>query len=429
MIGLVLFSCSKDDDGPNIGGDSENSSKVVINANGTTSTNAKFTPIDNSSFYLDYVKYEIVDSHLEIVGYDEMELSGIVRPYATVVYRGMEYNTRVIGNSAFYGNGAITECIIPPTVVTIGWWAFKYCSGLTNLVIPDAVASIGGGAFEDCSSLTNLIIPNSVGAIKAETFKGCSGLSNLTIPNSVVTIGDNAFENCSGLTSLTIPNSVTEIGEEAFLMCSNLRTIVIPNSVVELGREAFQHCWELLSLTLSDNLKYFDIFNMGLSTCSELYEINIDSHDYYSIDGVVYSPDGSKLILCPRGLKSYRIPDFVSIIGARAFAGCAKLPYIAIPKTVTTIEYGAFAGTKIKDFRLPKTVTSLGNYIFENCYDLENIWTDCTAGGASELGIGRGHSYSLKAIHVPANMIDLYQNSYPWRDYEDLLVGDYVPVD
>lgn len=50
MIGLILVSCSKNDDGPNIGGDSENSSKVVINANGTTSTNAKFTPISDSSF-------------------------------------------------------------------------------------------------------------------------------------------------------------------------------------------------------------------------------------------------------------------------------------------------------------------------------------------------------------------------------------------
>ena len=91
---------------------------------------------------------------------------------------------------------------IPNSVISIGSWAFEYCSGLTSVTIPNSVTTIGDGAFV-C----------------------CSGLTSLTIPNSVISIGDWAFSACSGLTSLTIPNSITSIGEGA-LKCENVAEVV-----------------------------------------------------------------------------------------------------------------------------------------------------------------------------------------------------------
>ena len=64
----------------------------------------------------------------------------------------------------------------------------------------------------------NVVIPKSVtynGATYAvtsigfEAFRSCSGLTSVTIPNSVTSIGSYAFYDCRGLTSVTIPNSVT----------------------------------------------------------------------------------------------------------------------------------------------------------------------------------------------------------------------------
>ena len=71
----------------------------------------------------------------------------------------------------------------------------------------------------------NSVIPNSVASIWYEAFRGCTGLTKITLPDSVKSIEGEAFEGCSGLTKITLPNSVTSIGYEAFAYCSDLAKI------------------------------------------------------------------------------------------------------------------------------------------------------------------------------------------------------------
>ena len=107
---------------------------------------------------------------------------------------------------------------------------------------PYSVTSIGYAAFRDCSGLTSVTIGNSVTSIGDDAFRYCSGLTSVTIPNSVTSIGGYAFEYCSGLTSVTIPNSVTSIGDWAFGGCTGLTSVNIPNSVTSIGEGAFSYC-------------------------------------------------------------------------------------------------------------------------------------------------------------------------------------------
>jgi hypothetical protein len=59
----------------------------------------------------------------------------------------------------------------------------------------------------------SLTVPDGVTTIGYSAFRGCTGLTSVTIPGSVATIGDSAFGVCTGLTAITIPGGVTTIGD------------------------------------------------------------------------------------------------------------------------------------------------------------------------------------------------------------------------
>ena len=159
-----------------------------------------------------------------------------------------------IGYSAFRDCSGLTSIDIPNSVTTIGDYAFSDCSGLTSIDIPNSVTSIGVGAFYGCSGLTSIDIPDSVNSISQSAFSGCCGLTRVNIPNSVTTIGLEAFKGCCGLTSVTIGNSVTTIDEGAFDSCSRLSNITIPNSVTSIGYQAFYGCNGLTSVTMGNSV-------------------------------------------------------------------------------------------------------------------------------------------------------------------------------
>ena len=248
------------------------------------------------------------------------DLSGDLIIPETVTNNGTTYSVTSIGWNAFRGCSGLTSITIPNSVTSIGSSAFEGCSGMRSITIPNSVTYIGNGAFggcwkvesmkvasgnrvydsrNDCNAIietgTNTLIfgcktssiPNSVTSIGDSAFEGCSGLTSVTIPNSVTSIGWNAFYGCSGLTSVTIPNSVTSIGGGAFSGCSGLTSVTIPNSVTAIGDSVFGGCIGLISVT---------------------------------------------------------IPNSVTAIGAGAFNGCSGLLSVSIPKSVKKIGINAFEG-------------------------------------------------------------------------------------
>ena len=113
---------------------------------------------------------------------------------------------------------------------------------------------------------------------------------------------------------------VTAIGKWAFFWCTNLTSITIPNSVISIGDGAFGGC--------------------------ENIDVDKNNTHYKSIDGNLYSKDGTTLIQYAIGKTktSFTIPDHVNTIGEWAFSRCENLTSITIPNSVTTIGESAFFG-------------------------------------------------------------------------------------
>ena len=338
----------------------------------------------------------------------------------------------MISDYAFSGCSSVSSVILPDGITYIGYSAFDYCESLSSINIPSSILNIGDGAFL-CTSLTSVIIPGDVGYIGYRAFAECSELTSITVGESAIyegdsgilyrndvedektliqcpagktgavtildgttSIGDYAFSGCSSVTSVTIPTSVTYIGDNAFYGCSALDSITIPEGVLAMGESVFEDCTSLVSIDLPST-----VGQIGESVtygCTSLMNIFVAEGNMLcqDIDGVIYSPDGTEIYLCPNArvsveipsgvtrinsafagcadLVSVTIPDSVSEIGSNAFMGCTSLETIIIPDSVTYISEWMFAGcSSIESVIIPESVTSIGDYAFLGCSSLGSI--------------------------------------------------------
>lgn len=229
LLAISLSSCSDEKDEPRKPSSSNDNNSVVINNDGTATGGVVFSRLDGETFFLDYVKYKVVDAHLEIIGYDSQELPAEPKLYAEVTLEGTLYKTRSINFRAF-GDAKITSVVIPATVTTIGSFCFYECSSLTSVTIPEGVTSIGSECFYGCSSLTSVTIPDGVTEILYSCFYGCSSLTSVTIPEGVTEIGSSCFYGCSSMTSVILPESLKSLGD-GFYRCDSLAEVTFKSDV------------------------------------------------------------------------------------------------------------------------------------------------------------------------------------------------------
>ena len=316
-----------------------------------------------------------------------------------------------IGEGAFLGCAGLANIIIPESVTEIGDMAFGACAALSEVSIPAGVTNIGKGPFYACLNLTNINVdeanPNykSVGGvlftkdgktlvqypigIKADTYEVPSGVteirgmafafgkfSTVKLPVSIETIGDVAFGGCANLVGINLPSGITRIGDRAFMLCSKLGKIAIPGGVTYICQSAFAYCIGLTSINIPAKVTF--IGEQAFFNCNGLTAITVDeaNENYKSVDGVLFTKDGKKLIQYPvsNERKSYAIPVGVTSIEYAAFCGSKNLIEVTIPEGVEIIAEGAFNSCpNIKIIILPASVTSIGDFAFYGCPSLKSV--------------------------------------------------------
>ena len=299
-----------------------------------------------------------------------------------------------IGECAFAGCSGLATVTLPNSVTTIGPDAFAGCLSLEEVVIPANVTSIGTKAFNGCSNLKTAYVPISLkdkftvsdvfagvasdfeiryygtaeegwytwyfyldaegGAVlSGYPFGRTTAISlldemrfNLVIPAeiggyAVTGIGAFAFYEVGGFKYVTVPDGVTTIEEFAFAKCPDMDTAVLPDTVTELADFAFANNPKLSYVSIPgryyDSLAKFKVFDL----CSPNLKITCKGYPWLRIsNGVLLE------VWDLNGLNVMRIPDGVTSIGARAFAGSkyvqAGLQGVEIPACVTNIDATAF---------------------------------------------------------------------------------------
>lgn len=158
---------------------------------------------------------------------------------------------------AFIKCSGIKSLAIPKSVNYIGTGAFSGGDNLESITVDEAnkrYSSIDGcNAIIDKNSnkliigCKNTIIPPSVKTIGEYAFKYCHTLTEITIPDNITKIESMAFEECTGLKTITIPKSVTSIGSYAFTRCTGMVSIV---SLIEDVFATGGYCFDRTNATL-----------------------------------------------------------------------------------------------------------------------------------------------------------------------------------
>lgn len=309
----------------------------------------------------------------------------------SITHNGINYPVTTIGYAAFRYCSGLTSVSLPSTVTLIGSDAFSNCTGLTTINIPDSVTSIEDDAFEYCSNLQSIVIPDAVTHIGIEAFQSCSSMISATIGNGVTSIGNYTFHGCTSLTNLTLGNSIITIGTHAFSNCSSLTSVTIPDNVDTLGSSAFIHCTALTSVSLGN----------GIHSINEL--------------SFAYT-----------GLTSVMIPNNVTSIGEKAFRDCTHLTSVIIGDGVDTIEAWAFKNcTSLTSVTMGSGVNTILTYAFMDCSQISDIYMR----GSIPPTLSNNPFYGVPStanLHVPCNATAAYQNAAIWNQFNIVEALPYI---
>ena len=151
--------------------------------------------------------------------------------------------------------------------------------------------------------------------------------------------------------------------------------------VLKISSKAFSGNSKITSLTFPASLAEIELYSGRFELaygCSNLTEINVDEGNevYKSVDGILYTKDGTKLLKAPEGkdLSQFTIPSDVTILGNSCFRNHKKMPEtIVIHEGVTDIETRAFNDSGLDTVKVPHSVEKIGQYAFSNASGVPKV--------------------------------------------------------
>ncbi len=344
-----------------------------------------------------------------------------------------------IKNYTFYNCKAL-KAIDISNITSIERDAFA-SSGLTSIVIPEGVTGIDIEVFQGCSDLQSVVFSDSVASVGINAFASCS-LKSITWGSGLKTIGYQAFYLDDSVEELTIPDSVETLGDRSFT--GKFRTVHIGSGLKDFVATSFISYVASSNTDLLENIDIspenpyihsFDgiVYNSDYSkivwfysrrsgtltfpkemrafafaapqnwdntpqitkfseTNISYFEIEEDNPYFKTVDGLLYSKDGTHLVRIPPNcanrdiviedsvttideysaficrIRSISFPSSLKTIKKFAFCKCiaANNSTFSLSEGLETIEDGAFNSSQIPSIVFPDSLTSLSYYAFVN---------------------------------------------------------------
>jgi hypothetical protein len=314
----------------------------------------------------------------------------------------------VIDSSAFQHCRSITDISISSQLETLGNHAFYGCTSLTAVTMDAPEATIGAYAFYGCTALSSADL--TVRHIGQSAFSGDDSLKDVTV-RGTETLGDSAFHSCGSLRTVALSSELRKVGYECFTGCPSIQSIsvpsdnvrfstdgrclmydqgkelvvyyrgnssssyAIPDSVKSFWTNAFTYSAHLTRLVCGASLSSSEMDCSNFEGCTILSAIEVSESNktMRSLDGVVYSKDGTMLIYAPPAVTKCAFDGKTEVVKLRAFYGCDRLVSLKLSARLTDIGDSAFYGCSSLTSINIQSVTSVGANAFKGCTSLSRI--------------------------------------------------------
>ena len=352
-------------------------------------------------------------------------------------------NITIIGNYAFRG------C---ENLETVNWNVTNYDSHaedpigvpFSHIVFGERVTNIPPKLCQDCTSMTSVTFPPSVKSIGEYAFDGCSNLANIDLQSSLYcSIGSYAFRG-SAITSLFLPPTVGAIGQGAFADIDELSQIIFATTPTPEIKYPFD---DPLSATIYATdvfgLYELDDWKPAFPNLRNIIEADTTTFTYngqtvepqfstplknyeVSIDETTWAKDVGNY---------YPVKLFAHFTGEHNFQAYVTFSYNILPAVLTasvkdtTIVYGE----QIPDFKIEYTgfvANEDESVIFTSPEIMCNAQNGANAGSyLISLAGGHANNYIFSYIEGFLTIKKAQQYFLQLPDFTNLHVGDSILLD
>ena len=305
-----------------------------------------------------------------------------------------------------------------------------------------------------CKKAGEVIDLDGIDSIAADAFNGCES-TNIINTECVSICSEGAFNN-SAVERLPFKNGVRMVGCMLVGIDSTCDNIVIPDDEINISTIISGLDWShTKNVTVSQASTVYDMSMTARAMPKKVTVMSVEGHElntlllanisyvnivnssqYRTIDGIVYSLDGKWLIACPTGrtgrvdipegveeiarnafklgsVEEVHFPSTLKKIGDMAFFYCKNLKRVdfgtGLEMIGSNFEKQCFASCdSLKSIIIPPQVKSIGPRAFENSAVSEL----CLNEGLASVGNNAFNGCPIKTVQLPESLKNISEDAF-----------------
>lgn len=205
-----------------------------------------------------------------------------------------------------------------------------------------------------------------------------------------------------------------------------------------------QRCFRLLllasAIATSLSAAAYDFVSAGIYyniTGNNTVEVTYSDRDNNTYSGSISVPEtvtnnGTEYSVTKIGeyafqgsaVTSVSMPESITSMWQYAFSGCQNLESVALPESLTTLGSYAFSSCKLlKTIKIPSGVTAIPERCFRACSSLESV---TIPEGVMTIGDGAFYACSINALTLPESLIEIGNEAFSGCGLTGLVIPEGV---